>query len=126
MLTYSKVFVSKFVYSLRDMIRNIENSSEGNVLFSRVETEFNLLERHIKMLTIIMNEGPIGIIKLSEKTRFPQHKVRYSLRILEEGGLIRPSPRGAAVTDGTYEFIDNFRNLLRDLEVRIREIKKSI
>ena len=108
------------------MIRKMENSSEENVLFSRVETEFNLLERHIKMLNIIMNEGPIGIIKLSEKTRFPQHKVRYSLRILEEGGLIRPSPRGAAVTDDTYEFIDNFRNLLHDLEGRIREIKKSL
>ncbi len=126
MLTYSKVFVSKFVYIMRDMIKNRENSLEENVLFSRVESEFDLLERHIKMLKIIMDEGPIGIIKLSEKTKDPQHKVRYSLRILEEGGLIFPSPRGATVTDKTYEFIDSFRNLLHDLEGRIREIKKSL
>ncbi|KAA0001640.1 MAG: hypothetical protein FE048_05160 [Thermoplasmata archaeon] len=108
------------------MLRNEENSHEENVLFSRVESEFNLLERHIKMLKIIMDEGPIGIIKLSEKTRFPQHKVRYSLRVLEEEGLIRPSPRGAIVTDKTYEFIIWFKNLLHGLEERIKEIKKSL
>ena len=122
----SKVFVLKSVYVLRDMLRNEENSHEENVLFSRVESEFNLLERHIKMLKIIMDEGPIGIIKLSEKTRFPQHKVRYSLRVLEEEGLIRPSPRGAIVTDKTYEFIIWFKNLLHGLEERIKEIKKSL
>lgn len=108
------------------MLGNEENFHEENVLFGRVETEFNLLERHIKMLKIIMDEGPIGIIKLSEKTRFPQHKVRYSLRVLEEEGLIRPSPRGAVVTDKTYEFIIWLKNLLHELEERIREIKKSL
>jgi len=38
------------------------------------------------MLKIIMDDGPLGIIKLSELTDFPQHKVRYSLRVLEEEG----------------------------------------
>ena len=123
---HNKVFVSKSVYSLRDMLGNKENLHEENVLFGRVELEFNLLERHIKMLKIIMDEGPIGIIKLSEKTKFPQHKVRYSLRILEEEGLIRPSPRGAVVTDKTYEFIEWFKNLLHELEGRIKEIKKVL
>src|SRR5216117_4552215 len=35
----------------------------------------------------IMENQPIGIIRLSELLNFPQHKVRYSLRILEQEGL---------------------------------------
>ncbi|NIA09895.1 MAG: winged helix-turn-helix transcriptional regulator [Nitrospiraceae bacterium] len=98
----------------------------GKILYGRVRSELHLLERHMKMLRIIMDEGPVGIIKLSESTNLPQHKVRYSLRILEEEGLIRPSPKGATATDKTYEFMVEFKDLLEELEGRIEELKKTL
>src|SRR6266566_2866305 len=58
------------------------------------------------MLKAIMENQPIGIIRLSELLNFPQHKVRYSLRILEQEGLIKPSPEGAVTTDRLEEFLD--------------------
>src|SRR5207237_1039593 len=55
------------------------------------------------MLKAIMENQPIGIIRLSELLNFPQHKVRYSLRLLEQAGLITSSPEGAGPRLGTTE-----------------------
>lgn len=100
-----------------------ENDAQTeNSLSERLQTELGLLERHIQMLQVIRDEGPIGIIKLSEYTDFPQHKVRYSLRVLEGEGLIRPSPRGATITDHAPEFIIDFKDLLGEMEDKIRDL----
>ncbi|KAA0000823.1 MAG: hypothetical protein FE047_00685 [Thermoplasmata archaeon] len=92
----------------------------------KLQEEIEVMERHLKMLTIIRREGPIGIIKLSEITGFPAHKVRYSLRILESSGLIRPSVNGAVVTEKTEEFINQFRNILNKLVERLQNLEKSL
>src|SRR3990172_3605257 len=63
-----------------------------SVLASKVETEVKLLQRHVSMLKAIVQNQPIGIIRLSEMLNYPQHKVRYSMRILEQEGFIKPSP----------------------------------
>lgn len=97
-----------------------------NLISERLLEEMYLLERHIQMLKIIRDDGPVGIIKLAEKTGFPQHKVRYSLRILEETGLIRPSPRGAMVTDKADEFVLDFKDVLRELESKIDGLKHML
>ncbi|CCQ32157.1 conserved hypothetical protein [Halorhabdus tiamatea SARL4B] len=55
---------------------------------------------------VIENE-PIGIVKMSNETGYPHHKVRYSLRVLEEENLIEPSSQGAITTDHTHEFVDD-------------------
>jgi len=70
-----------------------------SALTSKIEAEVKLLQRHVAMLKAIMENQPIGIIRLSELLNFPQHKVRYSLRILEQEGLIKPSPEGAVTKD---------------------------
>jgi len=49
----------------------------GSVLTSKIESEIDLLQRHVQMLKAIMENEPIGIIRLSELLDFPQHKVRY-------------------------------------------------
>jgi len=72
------------------------------VLTSVIETELDILKRHVNVLKTLKKNQPMGIIKLSELTGYPQHMVRYSLRILEQDGLIEPSPQGA-VTTGELE-----------------------
>ncbi|MGC9308573.1 MAG: hypothetical protein ACP5FL_07335 [Thermoplasmatota archaeon] len=97
-----------------------------NSLSERLQTELGLLERHIQMLQVIRDEGPVGIIKLSEHTGFPQHKVRYSLRVLEGEGLIRPSPRGATITDRAPEFIIEFKEMLEAMEEKVGELYRML
>ena len=54
---------------------------ERCVLTSVIETELDILKRHIHVLKTLKEKQPMGIIKLSELTKYPQHMVRYSLRI---------------------------------------------
>lgn len=72
-------------------------------MLSNIEEEIEILQRHVKVMKHVIENEPIGIIKLSILTGIPQHKIRYSLRILEQRGLIKPSPKGAVTTEKAWE-----------------------
>jgi predicted transcriptional regulator len=95
-------------------------------LTGRIEQELELLQRHVLMLKAVMDHQPIGIIRLSEITGYPQHKVRYSLRVLEQEGLIEPSPQGAIVTNKVGEFLPSLRGLLTSMTDVVGQLRKAI
>ena len=74
-----------------------------------------MLERHLQVLRMVIKNEPIGIVKMSNETGYPHHKVRYSLRVLEEEDLIEPSSQGAITTETTGEFVS-------DLDGKVDEI----
>ncbi len=84
-------------------------------MLSNLRNEVDLIQRHIKILNLVISNEPIGIIKLSELSGMPQHKVRYSLRVLEQNGIIRPSTQGAVSTDKAKEFLKSFPRELKML-----------
>ncbi len=67
----------------------------GPTLVGRLLTELELLGRHLNLLREVQREGPRGILRLSEALGQPAHRVRYSLRLLEEAGLIEATTTGA-------------------------------
>src|SRR2546426_4012660 len=95
-----------------------------SVLASKVETEVKLLQRHLMMLRAIVENQPIGIIRLGEMLNYPQHKVRYSLRILEQEGLIKPSPDGAVTTDKLDTFLDYLKGMLDEVADTVQDVRK--
>ena len=97
-----------------------------SVLTSNIEAEIELLQRHVTMIKAIMDNEPIGIIRLSEMLQYPQHKVRYSLRILEQEGLIEPSPDGAVTTDKIQDFLDHLRDVLESMNSTVNELRGSL
>lgn len=97
-----------------------------SVLTSKIEAEVELLERHVVMLNAIKKHEPIGIIRLSELLEIPQHKVRYSLRILEQEGLINPSPEGAITTEKLDEFYERVVDILNRMEVTVSTLKGEL
>ena len=97
-----------------------------SALTSKIEAEVKLLQRLVAMLKAIMENQPIGIIRLSELLNFPQHKVRYSLRILEQEGLIKPSPEGAVTTDKLEEFLDYLKGVLDSMSGTVQELRKTL
>lgn len=100
---------------------------KGNsVLTSKIEAEVDLLERHVVMLNAIKKHEPIGIIRLSELLDIPQHKVRYSLRILEQEGLINPSPEGAITTEKLAEFYERVVSILERMGVTVGKLKGQL
>ncbi len=99
--------------------------SEGSLL-SKLSAEIELLERHVMMLRTLRRNEPMGIIRLSEQLSLPQHKVRYSLRILEKEGLIVPSPDGAMTTDSYQDFLAELEGFLEAFSRRAEELRGSL
>ncbi|HEY9247365.1 MAG TPA: hypothetical protein VIO11_11005 [Candidatus Methanoperedens sp.] len=94
------------------------------MLTGRVQNELDLLKRHIIVLKKVIESGPIGIMKLSLETGIPDHRVRYSLRVLEQQGLIAPSTQGAVATKTAHEAYAGFRIELERIYSIADEIKK--
>ncbi|MCL2549624.1 MAG: hypothetical protein FWE78_01600 [Methanimicrococcus sp.] len=90
------------------------------MLFGQARSELELIDRHTQVLKIVIEQGPIGILKLAEITGMQAHKVRYSLRVLEQNDLIKASPQGAVAGDKVEEFLktlnENFEELKRLLD----------
>jgi predicted transcriptional regulator len=99
---------------------------ERCVLTSVIETELDILKRHIHVLKSLQENQPMGIIKLSEITKYPQHMVRYSLRILEQDGLIEPSPQGAVTTGNVKQTMELLNKTLDNISKTAQELKKDI
>ena len=95
-------------------------------LTGKIEAELELLQRHVEILKAVKDNEPIGIIRLSEITGHPQHKVRYSLRILEQEGLIEPSAQGAVTTNQINDFIPHLRHILNLMTDTVAQLKKTI
>ena len=104
----------------------VQEKKERFVLTSVISTELDILKRHIHVLKVLQNNEPAGIIKLSELTGHPQHMIRYSLRILEQEGLIEPSPHGAVTTDTVAKTISPLKDKLKDMNNTINEIIKML
>jgi Uncharacterized protein conserved in archaea len=92
----------------------------------KLTSEVELLRRHVLMLRITKENQPIGIIRLAEMMDLPKHKVRYSLRLLEEAGLIEPSTGGAKVTDGYDNFMKEIVTYLDSISVIIARAKRIL
>ncbi|NOZ59631.1 MAG: hypothetical protein GXO66_08695 [Euryarchaeota archaeon] len=88
-------------------------------MLENLRGEIELLRRHVAVLRLVKQHEPVGIIKLSELSGIPQHRVRYSLRILEQKGIIKPSPQGAVTTRKAEEF-------LRTLPEEIAKLKREL
>lgn len=61
-----------------------------------LEEEVDMLSRHLQVLKTVITDEPIGSVKISNELGYPHHKVRYSLRVLEEVDLVEPTARGTA------------------------------
>lgn len=99
------------------------------MLLGNIGNELDLTERHLLVLKKVIEEAPIGILKLAEVTGMQNHKVRYSLRVLEQANLIKPSAQGAVPGDAVPKFLENFQHELEKINEkvsRIQEIETSI
>ena len=99
------------------------------MLLGHIGTELDLTERHLLVLKKVIEEAPIGILKLAEVTGMQNHKVRYSLRVLEQANLIKPSAQGAVPGDAVPKFLEEFGLELEKINEkvsRLREIEASI
>jgi len=103
-----------------------DKNKEKCALTSVIETEVDILKRHVNILKKLQKDQPMGIIKLSEITEYPQHMVRYSLRILEQDGIIEPSSKGAITTEKVPETLDQLKKSLKEISLSVNDLIKEL
>lgn len=75
-------------------------------MLDQLEQEVDLIRRHMQILGLVAEKEPIGIVRLSNESGYPHHKVRYSLRTLEESGYLEPTSQGAVPTADGRSFLE--------------------
>ncbi len=88
--------------------------------------EMDLLLRNVSILEKLSTSKPMGILKLSEVMKLPNHKVRYSLHLLEREGIIEPSAEGAVPTTKAKEYWDTLDDSIDQLSDSVKKLKRSV
>lgn len=88
--------------------------------------DVELLERHISILNTVKGNQPVGLIRLSEMTGIPKHRVRYSLKLLEQQGIIVATPEGATVSDRYDGFMNEISSYIDELATRIGKLRELL
>lgn len=93
-------------------------------MIDKLEKEVDLVSRHFDVFRKVVRDEPVGIVKLSEETGHAHHKIRYSLRVLEEEGLIDPTSEGAVTTDKAVDFLADFENSIDEIIERLEDLSE--
>ena len=91
-------------------------------LADQVEKE----SRDLAILEAVIADGPIGIVRLAEETEIPEHKVRYSLRMLENDELVEPTPQGAVPAEDIADRVADINDGIDGLVSRLEELEAAL
>ena len=92
-------------------------------MLQKLLTEIELVGRHLEVIRVVVENQPIGILKLSEILNIPSHRVRYSLKVLEQLGYIKASPSGAVATEKASELVSNMDDEIDSLIAILQAVK---
>jgi predicted transcriptional regulator len=101
-------------------------NKESCILTSMIKNNLDLVNRHITVLKTLQKKQPMGISELSENTGYPQHNIRYSLQILEQEGLIKPSIQGAVTTENIDDIIIRLKNSIHEVSTAYSNLLKKL
>ncbi|MEF8853129.1 MAG: winged helix-turn-helix transcriptional regulator [Haloarculaceae archaeon] len=92
-------------------------------MVDRLRTQVEKEERDQQVLRVVIERGPIGINRIAQETDIPEHKVRYSLRMLENDELIEPTPDGAVPAENIGERLAGINDGIDDIVDRLEAMK---
>ena len=96
------------------------------MVLRKLKREAEIVLRHLEVLQFVKKNQPIGIFKLAEALELPKHRVRYSLRVLEQSGIIEPTQYGAVLRKEANKIIENLKEEIREINESIERINQII
>ncbi len=93
-------------------------------MIQRLARQLQKEERDLLVLETVLCHYPIGIERIAEITGVDEHKTRYSLRMLEEDGLVEPTPDGAVPAADIASRLEGINGGLEGLIARVDELKR--
>lgn len=94
-------------------------------MIQRLADQLEKESRDLQVLSAVIDHHPIGIVRLAQETGIPEHKVRYSLRMLENDGLIDPTQQGAIPDEDIEERVEELNAGIESLIKRLGALKES-
>lgn len=91
-------------------------------MLARLEKQIAKEKRDVEVLVTVLRHEPIGIARIAEVSDIPEHKVRYSLRMLENDGFVEPTPEGATTPDDIDGRVERVNEGIDALEGRLRDL----
>jgi len=88
-------------------------------MIERLARQLRKEERDLLVLEAVLEHHPIGISRIASETGVNEHKTRYSLRMLENDGLLEPTPEGAVPADDIEARLVEINGGLDDLIERV-------
>lgn len=95
-------------------------------MIQRLARQFGKEERDLLVLETVLRHHPIGISRIAEETGIDEHKTRYSLRMLEDDGLVSPTPNGAVPAADVRVRVEEINAGVDDLIDRMNELKRIL
>ncbi|MES3517044.1 MAG: winged helix-turn-helix transcriptional regulator [Natronomonas sp.] len=92
-------------------------------MIHRLSRQLGKEKRDLLVLETVLEHQPVGISRIADHTGIDEHKVRYSLRMLENDGLIDPTPEGATVADDVPDRIGEINDGIDSLIHRMEALK---
>lgn len=93
-------------------------------MIERLARQLGKEERDLLVLETVLCHHPIGIDRIAEVIEIDEHKTRYSLRMLEDDGLVEPTPEGAVPATDIADRIDEINDGLDGLIDRVDDLKR--
>ncbi len=96
------------------------------MVLRKLKQEAEVALRHLEVLDLVEKNQPIGIFKLAEIIKLPKHKVRYSLRVLEQSGIIEPTQHGAMIREDADEVFNKLKEEIKEIREIVDKIEKKL
>jgi predicted transcriptional regulator len=94
-------------------------------MIERLTDQLGKEARDLRILAAVIDHQPIGIVRLSKETEIPEHKVRYSLRMLENDGFIEATQQGAIPAEDIAERVGDVNEGLDGLAERLAALRST-
>jgi predicted transcriptional regulator len=91
-------------------------------MIQRLADQLEKESRDLDVLQAVLEHHPIGIVRLSKETGISEHKVRYSLRMLENGGYVEATQQGAVPAEDIEAAIEDINSGIDALSARLEAL----
>ena len=93
-------------------------------MIDRLARQLGKEERDLLVLEVVVQHHPVETPQIAEETGIDEYKTQYSIRMLEDDGIVEPTPDGAVPADDINARIEEINTGLDELIHRIDGLKR--
>lgn len=93
-------------------------------MIARLSRQLEKEKRDLLVLEVVLEQYPIDIEQIAVETDIDEHKTRYSLQMLEDDGMVDPTPEGAVPATEIDRHVEEINEGLDGLVERVDGLKQ--